>query len=373
MTRRMILMLLVAGVIFGGIFGYKAVGNYYMNQFFDNMPQPAATITATEVVEDTWLPTTEAVGSFRPVDGAELAAEVSGIVSLIHFDNGSGVERGQRLVSLTTDADEAELERLEAAERLARLELARVQRLFEQGSTSRADLERSESEVAQAAAMVRTQQARIRQKTIRAPFDGIAGIRRVNVGQFVSAGDPVVAVESLAPIYLGFSLPEHRLADVRVGQTVTATVPAFPGIEFEGEVTAIEPRIRESTRTVEIQATFANDTLSLRPGMFGRARLGTGISETVRVVPQTAIRFSTYGNSVFVVDEDAEGQLRVTQRFIRTGATRGDMITVVEGLDIGDRVATSGLLKLRNGAPVTLSDNAAYQPSAETDPRPVNR
>lgn len=377
MKLRMILMLVGVIVVFGGIFGFKAVGNYFMNDFFDNMPMPTASVTAAEVYEDHWVPSTEAVGSFVAVDGAELAVEIGGTVTGIHFENGQAVEEGQRLVSLDVDVDEAELERLQAAARLAELEQARFERLFRQNSVSEADLQRAQSESAQAEAAVRSQQARVRQKAVRAPFDGVAGIRRVNVGQYVSPGMPVVAVQSLDPIYLNFSLPEQRLAQVLAGQHLTVDVDAFPDMQFEGEISAIEPRVSESTRTFEVQATFANEDGLLRPGMFGRVRLDTGATQTVKVIPQTAVQFNPYGNAVFVINENGDGEngdgLRVNQRLIRTGRTRGDMIAVLEGLEVGERIATSGLLKLRNDAPVVISENGDAQPSAELEPQPENQ
>lgn len=371
-THRLILMLVAVGVIFGLIFGYKAVVSYFMNQYFDNMPMPAATITATEVYEDHWIPAAEAVGSFVAVDGADLTVEVGGIVAAIHFENGQAVEAGQLLVSLDVDADEAELERLQAAAKLAELEQARLERLYRQNSISEADMQRAQSETTQANAAVRTQRARIRQKTVRAPFDGIAGIRRVNTGQFVSPGMPVVTAQSLDPIYLNFSLPEQRLAQIRPGQHLAVRVDAYPGMQFNGEISAIEPRVRESTRTVDVQATFTNEGGLMRPGMFGRVRLETGEAETVKVIPQTAVQFNPYGNAVFVIEENGD-EPRVTQRLIRTGQTRGDMIAVLEGLEVGERIATSGLLKLRNDAVVNISDNGELQPPSELEPRPENQ
>ncbi len=375
MKKRMILMLAAMALLFGGIFGFKAVGNYFMNQFFDTMSEPAATVTATEVSEDNWTPALRAVGTFLARNGAELTTEAAGIVSGIHFESGTAVEAGQRLVSLDTEADEAELERLAAAAELAVLERERASRLFRDNSISESEVERRASEAAQARAAVRVQEARIRQKTLRSPFDGIAGIRKVNLGQYVSPGTPMVAVESLDPLYLNFTLPEQRLTEVRTGQKVEARVDAFPGETFTGEVTALEPGVRESTRTFDIQATFANPEGRLRPGMFARIDLTTGEPSAVRVIPQTAVQFNPYGNSVFVIaeDDDDAGRLRARQRFVRTGERRGDLVTVVEGLEAGERVATSGLLKLRNNAPVEISENGDLQPSADRAPTPANQ
>lgn len=372
MKKRMFYMLLATGVVFGLIFGYKAVGNYFMNRYFDEMPEPPAIVTATEVYEDQWRPATEAVGSFSAVNGAELTTELGGIVREIHFENGQRVESGQRLISLDVEADEAELERLQAAAGLAQLEMARFERLYRQNSVSESELQRAQSEAAQAEAAVRSQQARIRQKILRAPFDGIAGIRRVNVGEYVSPGTPLVALEQLRPIYLEFQVAQRRVGQIESGDPVRASVDAFPDLEFSGEITAIEPRVSESTRTFRLQATLDNDRELLRPGMFGRVRLEADGVEIVRVIPQTAVKFNPYGNAVFVIEEVGD-VLRVRQRLVRTGRTRGDLIAVTEGLEIGERVATSGLLKLRNDAVVEINDDGRVQPPADSDPRPENQ
>lgn len=373
MTKRMILMLVAVGVLFGGIFGYKAVGNYFMNQFLDNMPVPPATISVAEVTEAEWRPEATAVGTFRAVNGAELTTEASGIVTGIHFENGAEVTQGQRLVSLDIEADEAELERLQAAERLALVELNRHERLYRENSISESELQRRESEAAQTTAAVKAQQARINQKTIRAPFDGISGIRQVNLGQYVATGSPVVSVQSLDPIYLNFTLPERRLPLLHVGQRVNAAADAYPETTFSGKITAIEPAVQESTRTFLVQATLTNPELLLQPGMFGRVQVDIGEPSTVKLVPQTAIQFNPYGNSVFIVREDDDGTLRAHQRFVMTGERRGDLISILDGLEVGDRIASSGLLKLRTGSVVIISDNADMAPTAELDPQPENQ
>lgn len=372
MTKRMILMLVVVGIIFGGIFGYKAFVSQMISGYFENMPEQAETITAVEVKTDRWTPKATAVGTFSAVNGAQLTTEAQGIVTGIHFENGSEVTKGQRLVSLHTETDEADLQRLQAAEKLAELEFDRHQKLFQENSISKAELQRRESEAAQAIAAANAQQARIAQKTIRAPFAGLAGIRRVNLGQYVAPGNPVVGVQALDPIFLNFTLAERRLADIQPGQTISAHVDAYPEVQFNGEITAIEPSVRESTRTFEVQATLDNPDLKLRPGMFGRVVVDTGAEQEVLVAPQTAIQFNPYGNSVFVIREQ-DDDLRVTQRFIRTGERRGDLITIVEGLEEGDRIASSGLLKLRNEALVKISEDEASEPTAELNPQPENQ
>ena len=213
--------------------------------------------------------------------------------------------------------------------------------------------------------------AMIDQKTLRAPFAGRVGIRQVNPGQFLSPGEPIVSLQALDPIFLDFTLPQRKLPLLADGAEVRARVDAFPDQAFDGRITALEPRLRESTRTVAAQATLDNSDEHLRPGMFARVELDLGEAEEVLVLPQTAIRFSTYGNSVFVIEGEGE-EMKVVQRFVRTGRTRGDLIAITEGLEAGARVASSGLLKLQNNTPVRIDDDEAVQPSEDPDPRPAN-
>ncbi len=372
MTKRMILMLVAVGILFGLIFGWKAFGNYMMGQYFANMPEQAIATTASEVKASTWSHTTTAVGSFKAVNGAQLTTEVGGIVTEVHFENGEPVEEGQLLVSLDTQTDRAELKRLEAAEHLASLELQRYRRLFEEGNSSESELQRRQSEAQQAQASLEAQKARLRQKTIRAPFSGRSGIRQVNVGQYVSVGSPVVAVQALDPIYLEFTLPARELSQVSEQQPVNARVDAYSSDTFTGTVTAIEPSVNEATRSFTVQATLENPEHKLRPGMFGRVTLTMGEPKEVKMVPQTAVQFDPYGNSVYVLYTDEEDKTRVKRRFIKTGEQRGDFVEVVDGLEVGERIATSGLLKLNNDALVNVNDDPAVQPSAELNPTPGN-
>ncbi|MCG5501400.1 efflux RND transporter periplasmic adaptor subunit [Ectothiorhodospira lacustris] len=370
-NRRMILMLLAVSLLLGAVFGYKAFIGALITDIFDNMPEPVATITATEAGEQVWRPQLEAVGSFAAVQGAELTTEVSGIVQEILFENGARVRAGEVLLRLDSRTDMAQLRRLEAAARLANLELERARRLVRQNNISEAEVQRRESEAEQAAAAVQEQAARIQQKTLTAPFSGQLGIRRVNPGQFLSAGDPVVSLQALDPIYLNFSLAERRIGEVVAGQPLQVMVDAYQD-SFEGRVKAIEPAMQASTRTFEVQAILPNAEQRLRPGMFGRVTLDVGESATVVVVPQSAVSFNPYGDSVYVIQPGEGDELRVRQRFVRTGMRRGDLVVILEGLEPGERVATSGLLKLRNNAVVRISDDPDLQPGEEAAPTPPN-
>lgn len=372
MNKRMIFMLLATGLLFGGIFGFKAFIDGVIADVFDNMEPETQTITASPARLIDWTPRFETVGSFAPVQGAELTLEQAGIVREIHFENGQLVEAGQRLMSLDTRVAEAELAQMQATLRLAKMELERQQRLYEQRSISRAVLDRAETEVTQALAMVAAQQAVIDQKILRAPFAGRVGIRRVNPGQFLSPGSAVVSLQALDPIFLNFTVPQRKLPQLEPGASVQVRVDAFPDRVFEGRITALEPRLDESTRSLSVQASFDNPDERLRPGMFAAVTMNLGVSTQVLVVPQTGIRFATYGNSVFTVEDNGDGQ-SVLRRFVQTGRKRGDLVEILDGLEEGTLIASSGLLKLQNNTPVRIDDDPEVQPSEDPDPRPANR
>lgn len=386
MNKRMVIMLVSTGMVFGAIFGFKWFGNKMMNQFFDNMPIPPVAITVTEAREQTWPATIDAVGTVTAVNGIAVSAEVAGVVQSIRFQSGERTTAGTILVTLDSVMDQAELRTLEAQRDLAETELARGRELFGSEVMAKSQFDKLESEAAQAAARVEAQRALIAKKTIRAPFAGVLGIRQANLGQYVSPGTPLVTLQSLDPIYVNFALPEQRLNMLAVGLSVTANVDAFPDTVFEGRVTAIEPLVDENTRNFNVQATFRNATTRLQPGLFARIHIALPKAESYVVVPQTAVSYNPYGNSVYIVqagpptareapqdDAQAAGgnggpQLVVNRRLIKTGPTRGDFVAVIEGIQPGERVATSGLLKLRNGAAVVI--NNAVEPGATLNPSP---
>lgn len=383
---RMIVMLILVAVIFGGVFLAKALMGKGMNDFFDNMPQPPVAITTSDAAQQSWSTPLEAVGTLVAVNGTDVTTEAGGVVRKLSFEPGQPVKAGTVLVELNTDNELAVLRSSEAAAKLAVVQRDRWRELGETQLVSKAEVEERATQAATSIAQVEAQRALIAQKTIRAPFDGVLGIRKVNLGQFVSPGTPIVSLQQLDPIFLDFTLPEQQLPLINTGATLQAVVDSLPGEQFEGTITAIEPSVDAGTRNFMVQATLSNADGKLRPGAFARVGLAVGGEQDVVVIPQTAVTFNPYGNAVYVVSEKpadpeapkAEGEdaqqgptLIVRQRFIKTGATRGDLIAVTEGLKPGERVATSGLLKLRNDAVVTI--NNRVQPSADAAPTPENR
>lgn len=366
---RMWLMLLVTLLVFGGLFGMQWFGNKKMNEFMDNMPVQPATVTAMEAGTALWRDSVESVGTLVAIRGAELATEVPGTVETIHFDNGAEVAAGAAILTLNSAPDRAQLEELQAAADLARQELERARRLVEQRNISESELDQRVSLLQQAKARVAAQQARIEQKTLRAPYAGRLGIRRFNVGDYVQAGDTVIALQALDSLFVNFSLPEQYSQQVEAGMPVEARLEALDGRTFAGTVTAISPVVDPNTRNFALQATLPNPEELLRPGMFARLVLPIGIELERVVVPQTAIAYRPYGDSVYVIQE-RDGALQLSQRFVTLGPVRGDMVAVEEGLDPGERVATSGLLKLDGGMPVKIDNTSP--PAAELDPLPDN-
>jgi len=368
MIKRMIVMLLLVGFVLGGIFGFKFYGNMKMMEHMAASGNPAQTVSAIVAQMEEWQPTLKAVGTLRAVKGADLAAEVSGIVEAIHFESGSEAEEGALLVQLRNADDLARLEALQSAARLAEITLQRDEKQLKSQAISQATYDNDAANLTAARAAVENQKAVLDKKAIRAPFAGHLGIRAVDVGQYLNPGSPIVTLQQLDPIFLDFYLPQQSLPQILVGQKVTAKTDAHPDKTFEGEITAIDAKVDVSTRNVLIRATFKNPERLLLPGMYAEAAVASGKPERYLTLPQTSITYNPYGNTVFVVGTDGKGTQIAKQVFVTTGATRGDQIAILSGIKEGDTIVTSGQLKLRNGSPVTINNN--IQPSNDPHPKP---
>ena len=381
--KRMFWTLLITVLVFGGVFALWGAMRTMMNSFFDDMPQPPVSVATFEARAERWSGRLEAVGTLVAVNGTDVTTEAGGVVQRITFEPGQPVKAGSLLVELTSDAELATLEALEASANLARVQADRWRALGTEQLVSQAEVEERATQAATARAQAESQRALIAQKRIRAPFDGVLGIRKVDLGEYLAPGAPIVSLQSLDPIFLDFTLPEQELGSLREGMAVHARVDSIGGRDFEGQVTAIEPAVDPDTRNFRVQATFDNPDHLLRPGAFARVEFEVGEDEDAVVIPQTAVAFNPYGNVVYVVipaeddgentdEADAEGdRLIVRQRFIDTGPTRGDMIVVTRGLAPGETVVNGGLLRLRNDAAVVINNDV--QPSADERPLPPNR
>jgi membrane fusion protein (multidrug efflux system) len=306
------------------------------------------------------------------VQGVTVSADLPGIVDRITFDSGQSVREGEVLVELDTRQERAQLAAAEAQRDLARVNFARLQGLVKDGVIPQADYDKAEAEQRSTEARVKEIQATIARKTIRAPFSGTLGIRQVNLGQYLSAGNAIVPLQSLQPIYINFGVPQDAARQVRNGSIVRITADDLPGRTFEGRVTAIDSVLDERTRNVQVQATVANREGKLRPGMFVKADLSTGAARPMITLPASAISYAPYGDSVFVVadmqDQTGHTYRGVREQFVKVQGSRGDQVAVVSGINAGDEVVSSAGFKLRNGAAVQI--NNKVQPENNPAPKP---
>jgi membrane fusion protein (multidrug efflux system) len=320
-----------------------------------------------------WQRETKAVGSIRAYRGVDVANEVPGVVEAIFFESGKTMKAGTPLISLRAEDDVARLKALEAAERLASITYHRNRKLLKSGAVAQATVDVDLANLTSARAQVAQQKAMIAKKSIRAPFTGEIGIRRVDVGQYLNPGTPIATLQQLDPIYLDFYLPQQELAQVKVGQRVKVTNDSYADKVFEGKIAAINSRVEESTRNVLVRASLKNAERLLLPGMFANALVEVGEAQPFITLPQTAITYNPYGNTVFVVDrsgKDDKGAetLVAKQVFVTVGDTRGDQVAVLTGIAEGDEVVTSGQLKIQNGFPLVI--NNSITPSNDPAPKP---
>lgn len=367
-------LILVAGVvIFLAVIGFIKVRQIQQAIAEGaSMAPPPAAVTTYEVKAAEWQPVLEAVGTLRAVNGVMVSTDLPGVVSEITFVSGSPAKKGDILAKLDAKQEIAQLNASRARLDLARLNLERNKGLLSKRVASQSDYDSVAAEFKQAEASLKEIEAVIERKTLRAPFDGLLGIREVNLGQYVQSGSPVVQLESLDPIYVNFSLPQRNVGDLELGRKLHVTAEGFPGETFEGAITAIDPNVNDATRNIRAQATLANPKGRLRSGMFVQAFLQLPAQQEVIAIPGSAISYAPYGDSVFIVekmkDKDGKEYEGVRQQFIKSGASRGDMIEVTSGLKAGDIVVSSGTFKLQNSAPIKVNNDV--QPSADVAPTP---
>jgi membrane fusion protein (multidrug efflux system) len=336
---------------------------------------PPTTVSSVTVKEEDWAPVLSAVGSISAVQGAVVSAELGGVVNQVAFENGSTAKKGDLLVQLDASAEEAQLHTAEADLNLARADLERSRELVGRKVISKAEIDAAESKFKQKEGSVDQMRSMIAKKTVRAPFDGQLGIRQVNVGQMINAGQQVVPLTSLDPVFADFALPQQHLGQLTPGLDVHVATDALPGRVFPGKLTAINSMVDSSTRNITLQATLENPDHALRPGMFAKAEVILPQKRKTLVVPGSAISYAPFGDSVFVIDKKKdektgkESQV-IRQQFVRVGEARGDFVAITQGLKSGEMVVSTGVFKLRNGMAVTINNDLAPKP--QVNPNPVD-
>lgn len=371
---RMGMMLLALLVVFGAIFGYKAYSSSQAAKARAHGPPPV-TVSAIKAEITEWQPQVKAVGSMRAVRGVNVTSETAGLVRELHFKSGDVVKSGTLLVRLNTDVEAAQLQALEASAELARIVYERDKLQLAAQAISQAALDADEANLKNLRAQVAQQQAVIARKNIRAPFAGKLGISTVNPGQYINAGDVIAPLQSLDPIYIDFYLPQQELSRIRLGQKVSVSTDAYKDSAFPGRITAINPLVDASSRSIQVEATLENRKQLLLPGMYGSVGIAAGAAGRFITVPQTAVTFNPYGSSVYIIEESGKGpdgkpSLAARQRFVTVGETRGDQIAIIKGVNEGETVATSGQHKLKPGSPVVI--NNQIQPGNDPAPKPAD-
>jgi membrane fusion protein, multidrug efflux system len=336
---------------------------------FQPPPEAVTTIVAQQ---EAWPATLTAIGTMVAVQGVTVGADLPGTVGRISFESGRSVRKGDVLAELDTRQERAQLAAIEAQRDLARLNYTRMKGLLGDRVISQAEFDRATAEQKQTDAQVGEILAAIEKKTIRAPFSGVLGLRQVNLGQYLAAGEPVVPLQSLDPIYVNFGVPQQDVGQIRLGHRVRVTSADISSAESAARVTAVDSTVDQATRNVQVQATLANPVGRLRPGMFVQTELQLGSNRSVVALPASAVSYAPFGDSVFIVTdlkgENGQTYRGVRQQFVKLGGARGDQIAIVSGVAAGDEVVTSGVFKLRNGAAVVV--NNKMQPGNKKAPKP---
>lgn len=374
--RRMALMLAITAIVLFLIFGFEAFRTIMIHRFLATLSNPPQTVSTAPAQSLDWQPQLQAVGSLRAVNGADLSIELAGIVDKISFNSGDDVAAGATLLELRAEDDVAHLHSLQASATLAQINYDRDAKQLKIQAVSQAQLDSDAANLKNAQAQVAEQQAVVDKKTLRAPFAGHLGIRAVDVGQYLTAGTTIVTLQALDPIYVDFYLPQQALEQIKNGQKVRARIDTYPGVDFAGTISAINPKVEVDTRNIQVRATLANPDHRMLPGMFATIAIDIGTPRKYVTLPQTAITYNPYGATVYLVDDygkDAKSkdQLFARQTFVTTGETRGDQVQVLKGVKDGEIVVSAGQLKLHNGTPLIINNSVV--PANDADPRPADQ
>lgn len=371
---KMILMLGGTLLVLGGTLGWAEMRGYFIKQYFATLPKPVFPVSADMAHEDSWVQELQAVGTLKAVNGVDVTVATAGLVKEILFQSGSQVSKGQVLVRLDTDVERADLVSAQAERYLASTQETRSRKLADSGHVAQAALDKAEAELKVKDAKVAQLAAQISRKTVTAPFSGVLGVRKVDVGQYLQPGQSVATLQDLSALRIEISVSQKDLAGLSPGLGVDVEVDAWPGRVFEGQISAIDPEVDSKSGMVTMEAKVPNPDNALKPGMFAHVKIGKADVRSVLVVPVTAVTYSLSGDSVFIVEKSVDGDKPVltAKRVPVTVVERRDGMAAIEGdVKPGDKVVTSGQLKLESGAQVSLIEGSPFaqpaKPEAQAD------
>lgn len=373
LAKRMIITAIILIVFFGLIFGFDGLRHYMMKKFFASYQPPPVTISSSKAKAEIWQPSIRAVGSLVAINGVNVTSQVAGQVIAIYFQSGQFVKMGQLIIKLDDRTDLEDLQNYQAQLKLDQLDFNRQNQLIKSKSVSQQAFDQAQAKLQQSTALVAKTQVLISQKTITAPFDGKIGIRMVNLGQYISPGTPLVNLQSFNPLYVQFSLPQQNLSQLFQGQMLRLKVDAYKGETFFGKVTAINSEVSNLTRNILVQGTIPNIDNRLYPGMFANVHVLLPKQENVVTVPQTAVTFNLFGDSVYVIrhegsDKSGKPILRVHLQYVKTGERRNNAVAILSGIKTGDDVVTSGQLKLEDGTQVEINNSVNLNNAPSSEP-----
>jgi len=372
MAKRMVLMLVIMLALVGGLGFVKYKQVEAAIAAGANFQIPPTAVTTVVAQKETWPSTMGVIGTAAAIQGVTVSADLPGTIDTIHFESGQWIKEGQILVELDTRQERAQLASLEAQRDLAGINYGRAQELVKSGVIAKQEYDNAAAQQKATEAQVRDIKAAIARKTIRAPFSGVLGIRQVSLGQYLAAGQAIVSLQTLSPIYVNLGVPQQDSGKMVAGHVLRVTSADVPGVNFTGRIIALDSVINEQTRNIQVQAVVTNKDNRLRPGMFVQVELPLGSPRQVIPLPASAINYAPYGDSVYVVtnmtDPKGKSYRGVRQQVVKVEGSRGDQVGITSGVNPGDEVVSSGVFKLRNGAPVEV--NNAVKPSNSTNPNP---
>jgi membrane fusion protein (multidrug efflux system) len=372
MAKRLILMLVIVAALLGGLgfIKYRQVeAAIAMGSSFTPPPTAVTTVIAKR---ESWPSTLEVIGTAAAIQGVTVSADLPGTVDKIHFESGQSVQEGDILVDLDTRQERAQLANLEAQRDLAKIQYGRSQQLVQAGVISKSEYDNAAAQQKATEAQVGDIRAAIARKTIHAPFSGILGLRQISLGQYLGAGQAIVTLEALNPIYVNFGVPQQDAGKMAIGHSLRFSNDDLPGVEFEGRISALDSIVNEQTRNIQVQATVPNQSRKLRPGMFVQVEVPLGKPRDVIPLPASAINYAPYGDSVYVVtemkDQKGNSYRGVKQQVVKIEGSRGDQVAITAGINPGDEVVSAGVFRLRNAAPVQV--NNSVTPENSPNPKP---
>jgi len=374
MPRRMTIMLCGVFLLLGLIFGFNQLKTYMIKYFISGMGLPPATVSTMVVANSEWQPKLTSVGNVRAFRGVELSTELAGLVASVPIKSGQDVKEGELLIKLNDVSDVAQLNSLKALADLAKVINERDRQQLAIQAISKNVFDTSAADAKSKQAQVEQQTALVAKKNLKAPFSGRIGIVSINPGQYVNSGDKLLTLQTLDPIFVDFNLPQNNAEQIKVGQEVEVTTDAFKDASFTGKITAVSPKVDTNTRNIQVEAQLANPDKKILPGMFANVNIKIGDQVKFLTLPQTAVTYNPYGSTVFIAKsagkKDKQGKeiLEAQQVFVTTGATRGDQVAILKGVEEGATVVTSGQLKLKNGTPLII--NNKVQPANSPNPKP---